>query len=714
MPIKAVSNGKTFTFPDGTSQEDAADAIDGYFAKNPVQNAANDTPSTQPTEEPKSYLSRVGENLGNEVAGLVRGAGTIGNFLIAGPKSAMTPYGIPGNAASPTKAIEDQTIGAPQGEKTIADLVRGTTPDTPFQARQKGLDQALTTMGANPDSGFYKGGKVAAEIAGTAGLPVATARGLKAVAPAAEPLAAMIESGGLGSLGERAPGVAAALKNLALRVGGGAIGSAETAGVVDPENAKLAAGIGAALPVGVRAAAAPAANVAVRALAPFLESGQKYTIGDMLNYFASNPERAQAALKAAGDAAGSGPVAYPSGALANVAEVAGDTGLVGLNRALASTSKDYPAMAAERANQQLESRSSMMEDIASSPGKKAVAENERDAATAEMRNAALEKAGNVPYSSISGRIESLLKDPDNAGKLSQQAIGGIKSQLEKFVGDDGKISARAVYAIRKDINTILEGKMQGDESNLKYASSQLIKVKNIFDDVLDKIPKTETGTDVAIIPKTGKAVNPINIQSRPIDEVKPEEVSTGFKKYLKTYSDMSKPIDQMDEVEKVFKAAQTGTELRNGRLVLSAPKLNNYLKTNGAELEKVLTPDQMRIVRNLQEELNSSNTALNEGKAIGSNTVQNYSMMRAMDDVMGAIGMEATGKSAIGKLLGKLQSGGNEAIMEQLGHVMQDPKQAHELMRLASQKNAGAQDLIKFIGSTSTKTIGELTKPGGK
>lgn len=75
MPIKAVSNGKTFTFADGTSQEDAASAIDDYFTKNPVQAAPLAAVTEQKLEEP-SYLSRVGQNLKSEAKGL--GAGVVG------------------------------------------------------------------------------------------------------------------------------------------------------------------------------------------------------------------------------------------------------------------------------------------------------------------------------------------------------------------------------------------------------------------------------------------------------------------------------------------------------------------------------------------------------------------------------------------------------------------------------------------------------------
>lgn len=46
--MKVTANGKTFTFPDGTSTEDIGTAIDEYFAGQAVQqqtvNQANNAP----------------------------------------------------------------------------------------------------------------------------------------------------------------------------------------------------------------------------------------------------------------------------------------------------------------------------------------------------------------------------------------------------------------------------------------------------------------------------------------------------------------------------------------------------------------------------------------------------------------------------------------------------------------------------------------------
>ena len=104
------------------------------------------------------------------------------------------------------------------------------------------MDGAFQSMGVNTDGLGYGGGKLAAEIAGTAGAGSGIAGllskipGLTAKAPA---LLAAIQSGGMSVGG--ATGKAA----LASRVAGGAITGGASAAAVNPEDAAMGAGIGA-------------------------------------------------------------------------------------------------------------------------------------------------------------------------------------------------------------------------------------------------------------------------------------------------------------------------------------------------------------------------------------------------------------------------------------------------------------------------------------
>jgi len=193
----------------------------------------NNSPELNNSSPDQSYLSKVGQNLGNEAAGLVRGAGSIGSTL-------LWPV-----------------------DKSI-DLIKNDRNGLPSrnEERRQLIDDGLQTMGANPDSGFYKGGKLVGEIAGTAGIGGAIAAPIKS-APYLAKLAQAIESGGM-SAGTVANGAAFGQQalNLGTRALGGAITGGASAGIVDPDSAGLGAAIGGALPPAVKTLGAIGKGVA--------------------------------------------------------------------------------------------------------------------------------------------------------------------------------------------------------------------------------------------------------------------------------------------------------------------------------------------------------------------------------------------------------------------------------------------------------------------
>jgi hypothetical protein len=108
------------------------------------------------------------------------------------------------------------------------------------QDRRAGMDNALQTMGAQPDSLMFNGGKLAGEIAGTAGAGGAIAKFIGMAAPSiAARIPNLLEA--VGSSGMQGG-------NLLTRSAGGAVSGAAQAGLVDPNEAAMGAGIGGAAP----------------------------------------------------------------------------------------------------------------------------------------------------------------------------------------------------------------------------------------------------------------------------------------------------------------------------------------------------------------------------------------------------------------------------------------------------------------------------------
>lgn len=173
------------------------------------------------------------QQLGNLAAGAVRGAGSLGATIMS-----------PVDAAARALGIENSVIGRTD--------------------RRSAMDEALRGMGADTDSLAYMGGKLGAEIAGTAGVGGALAKGAGAIPGAAKYAAPVIEALRTGGM---SAGGAKGAAGLALRGVGGATSGGVSAGMVNPEDAALGAGIGAAIPVGGKLAG-EAGRAIGRALRP--------------------------------------------------------------------------------------------------------------------------------------------------------------------------------------------------------------------------------------------------------------------------------------------------------------------------------------------------------------------------------------------------------------------------------------------------------------
>lgn len=183
----------------------------------------DDAPVKQYKIGKDGFVDDVQQGAGNLLAGAVRGAGSIGATI-------LTPF----DAAARAMGIENSVIGRSD--------------------RRSAMDEGLQSMGAEPDSYAYQGGKLASEIAGTAGAGGVLSKGVMAVGskllPALAPkIATALSTGGMsiGAPAARALSMAGA-GNAAIRVGGGAASGAAMAGMINPEDVGMGAIIGGAIP----------------------------------------------------------------------------------------------------------------------------------------------------------------------------------------------------------------------------------------------------------------------------------------------------------------------------------------------------------------------------------------------------------------------------------------------------------------------------------
>lgn len=119
------------------------------------------------------------------------------------------------------------------------------------EQRRTAMDDALRTLGANPDSMGFKTNKLLAEIAGTSGIGGVVGNALEKVPFIASKAPALIDA--IKTYGMSANG-AKGITGVAARAGGGAITGGLSAGAVDPKDASTGMKIGAAFPFATMAA----------------------------------------------------------------------------------------------------------------------------------------------------------------------------------------------------------------------------------------------------------------------------------------------------------------------------------------------------------------------------------------------------------------------------------------------------------------------------
>lgn len=203
---------------------EAAQKLAAYIQSQPAGGQPSPPVGEAPTsQEPGGLLGwnrRMGQTIADAGAGALRGAGSIGAT----------------------------------GMRILPNFLGGDTA-AENEVRRSRLDEnARNLLGADTESLAYGGGKLAGEIAGTAGIGGVLAKGVMGAsrfAPTFAPkLASAIQSGGL-TLGAPAAKAFSAqgMQNAATRIGGGAIAGGAMAGAINPEDVWTGAAIGAAFPV---------------------------------------------------------------------------------------------------------------------------------------------------------------------------------------------------------------------------------------------------------------------------------------------------------------------------------------------------------------------------------------------------------------------------------------------------------------------------------
>lgn len=221
-------NIREISGPDGASDADVIAQAKRLFSE-PAQKAAPLQQIDINGPQPESMGPM--EMLGEAAMGGLRGAARIGTTAML-PIDAATDY-----------------IKGDRGP-TLSGLITGQQPKSRNEEREADIDQFMGER-ANTDSLLYKGGDIAAQIAGTSGVGGLMGKAATKI-PGAAKYAELLQSGGF-KLGGADTGNK--LANALMRFGGGAATGGAATAMVSPEDTGTGVLISGATPLAVQGAA---------------------------------------------------------------------------------------------------------------------------------------------------------------------------------------------------------------------------------------------------------------------------------------------------------------------------------------------------------------------------------------------------------------------------------------------------------------------------
>ena len=552
-------------------------------------------------------------NIGNSLAGLVRGAGSIGSTILA-------PYDM----------YQDWKNG--DRKPSLSDQITGNKPISRNDERRAAIDSGLQSMGANPESSQYKGGKLVAEMAGTAGAGGAIAKGLGLAVPAinstqlgSRVLQAIGSNGmttGAGTITPALTGLGSKAADLGIRTLGGATSGAAQTALIDPEHAGMGAAIGAAMPslIGLGGYGIKVLGALAK---PLTEQGQNDIAGAIINKFGKG---SNTNIDASQIIKGSNPT---------LAEATGNAGIARLQSGIRDVSPN-PFVERERLNAL--ARNNAFDEISGDAGKLDFFKSSREQAANDLYGDALSATPEplTPY--LKGQITQLMKRPSihNARRDAQD------------------------LAIERGEKPLQEGSLPA-----------LHDMKTIIDDKISAAVQQNQGGQVKALSNTRDKLLGVM-----------EKLSPNYREARATYAEMSTPINEMEALLGLNMRDQVG----NITLSKSQNALNNLNKlrdASGINPAKSISEDKMSMLGNIRDDLLRQNY-LNAGKSTGSTTYQNLST----DSILGSLmpgSLEKQTKNLAGTWSGQFgklfYSNADDKIKGLLQDAMLNPTLAQSMMR---------------------------------
>lgn len=469
-------------------------------------------------------------------------------------------------------------------------------------------------------------GKLGGEIAAT--LPLGRVFGplVKVAAPFAGRAAPYVQAlGNALQTGGMRGGVGGGATNMGIRMAGGGITGGAAASLVDPDQTAAGATVGALIPLGASAIAGPGKAL----LEPLYQGGRNQILGRLLRDSAGNQ---------ADDVARNlrqGRTLVP-GTQPTAAELAQNPGIAALQK---TATQIEPGAMTEMASRQASNNSArvaVLEDMAGTQGQREFYDQARRTAANDLYEDAFRARMDALPPAQLKEINKLMSMPAIQDALKQARINAANAGVDI---SDPSGSLRGLH----------EAKLAMD----------------------DQISKLLGGTAA----EANRARGITAARDRLVAFM--EGVSPAYREARATFSEMSRPINQMDAIQDINKRSISPL-----RETIYPNALARALKDDS--LKNVLTAEQLSKLNAIKDDLARVDFA-NSSNRVGSDTVQKLAYSNMLNQAGIPSGVRNFGPAGVlGNLLERggqaLYGGANRQMTAQLADALLNPRAAAELM----------------------------------
>lgn len=325
--------------------------------------------------------------------------------------------------------------------------------------------------------------------------------------------------------------------------------------------------------------------------------------------------------------------------------------------------------------QQNAARVAALRSVGKTPADITAAETARNAATGPMREGALKSANIVGVSTdrLLRQIRGVESQPGiRASDVVSKSLGAVKEKIAEFTNKDGFINAKDLYTIRKELGNTIQ----------TYA-----KETNNWD------KRLTSGLERDL--------------QRNIDDAIEAAGGTGWKNYLSTYADMSKPINQMaigQDLEKKLVPALSDEAKQRASVYANALREapQTIKRATGQprydDLSQIMEPGQMATLGNVQKDL--ARDALTKQLASKGMEAARTRIGEAVPEAP-PTGMFSPIISVTRGAYNRLTGHATDKIMEDLAAKMQNPQEMAKIMENATpmQRRALIDSLMRYQGA---------------